>query len=110
MPSDDNSGDNSGNNKGLKDGLTKEQRVLRMVRHVLTDVAKDTVTPAGLKHPLSEQTINGIRECLAMISARERELLEEAGIENTQKPRFVDEPQDHVVVSLTTPKKEDNDS
>lgn len=81
--------------------LSKEQRVLRMVKKVLTDVAKDTVTPAGLKHPLSEQTINGIRECLALITARESELLQEAGITNMQKPHYADEPQKHVNVSIT---------
>lgn len=81
--------------------LSKEQRILRMVKKVLTDVAKDTVTPAGLKHPLSEQTIYGIRECLELITARESELLQEAGITNTQKPYFVDEPQKNVHVSIT---------
>ena len=81
--------------------LSKEQRILRMVKKVLTDVAKDTVTPAGLKHPLSEQTIYGIREGLELITARESELLHEAGMTNTQKPYFIDEPQKNVNVSIT---------
>ena len=87
--------------------LSKEQRILRMVRRTLTDVAKDTVTPAGLKHPLSEQTIQGIRECLALISARETELQEQAGKPSPFKPRFVDEPSSTVNVSITKPNKED---
>ena len=74
----------------------KEQRILRMVKKVLTDVAKDTYTPAELKHPLSENTINGIRECLGLITTREAEL----NGAPTQKPHFIDEPQDTVVVQL----------
>lgn len=79
---------------------SKEQRILRLVKKVLTDVAKDTYTPAELRHPLSENTINGIRECLSLISARESEL----NGASTHKPRFIDEPSDHVVVQLDTSK------
>lgn len=77
---------------------SKEQRILRLVKKVLTDVAKDTYTPAELRHPLSGNTINGIRECLGLISAREMEL----NGESSHKPRFIDEPQDSVVVQLDT--------
>jgi len=79
---------------------TKEARILRMVKKVLTDIAKDTYTPPQLKHPLSDSTINGIRECLSLIAARETELAEQAGKPLTDRPRFVDEPQKSVVVSL----------
>ena len=79
---------------------SKEQRILSIVKKTLTDVAKDTYTPPELRHPLSEQTINSIRECLSLISARESEIAEEAGKPFTSKPRFIDEPQDTVVVKL----------
>ncbi len=79
---------------------SKEQRILAIVKKTLTDVAKDTYTPAELRHPLSEQTINSIRECLSLISARETELAAEKGQSSTSKPRFIDEPQDTVVVKL----------
>lgn len=85
----------------------QEQRILRMVKKVLTDVAKDTYTPAELRHPLSENTINGIRECLGLISARENEL--NGG--SSRKPRFIDEPNTapnkDVVVQLDTCKPSD---
>jgi hypothetical protein len=42
----------------------------------------------------------GIRDCLALISARESELAEEAGRPMNMRPRFVDEPQTSVVVPL----------
>jgi hypothetical protein len=86
--------------KNKSDALSKEQRILSIFKKTLTDVAKDTYTPAELRHPLSEQTINSIRECLSLISARESELAAENGQTSTSKPRFIDEPQDAVVVKL----------
>ena len=83
-----------------KDTFSKEQRILAIVKKTLTEVAKDTYTPPDLRHPLSEQTINSIRECLSLISARETELAAEQGRTSTSKPRFIDEPQDTVVVKL----------
>ena len=90
--------------------LSKEQRILRVCKRVLTDVAKDTVTPAGMKHPLSENTIQGIRDCLQLISARETEILSLQGDESTARPRFVDEPQKNVVVNITPMKKSSSKS
>ena len=80
--------------------LTTEERVLRMVKNVLTSVAKDTATEPGLKHPLSKNTINEIRECLMMITAREQQLAKEYNRDTSARPRFTDEPQSEVVVSL----------
>jgi hypothetical protein len=82
------------------ESLSKEQRILSIVKKTLTDVAKDTYTPPEMRHPLSEQTINSIRECLGLISARETELAAEEGRTSTSKPRFIDEPRDTVVVKL----------
>jgi len=63
-------------------------------------VAKDTHTTPGLKHSLSEQTIQGIRECLALIVAREQELAQEAGRSMDMRPRYIDEPKTKVSVKL----------
>ena len=82
--------------------FSKEERILQMMRKVLTDVAKDTYTKPGLKHPLSEDTILSIRECLKLISAREAELAESAGRPSEKRPRYIDEPQKSVVVKLDT--------
>jgi hypothetical protein len=84
---------------------TQEERILRMVKRVLTEIAKDTSTPPGMKHPLSEQTIQGIRDCLSLISARERELAEAAGRPSRVRPEFIDEPKKSHVVTLHPPKK-----
>jgi len=103
MANDDNSNDQD------NDDTTKEQRILRMCKRVLTDIAKDTVTPPGLKHPLSEHTIQGIRDCLQLISSREAEILTAQGRPSTSKPHFADQPQSTVVVNLKPKKKQDPD-
>jgi hypothetical protein len=70
----------------------EEANILRAVKQVLTRVIKDTATQPGLKHPLSEPTINGLRDCLLMISQREQILAERLGISNDMRPHFTDEP------------------
>lgn len=82
------------------DTFSKEEQILQMVKKVLTEVAKDTYTPAHLKHPLSENTIQGIRECLSLISSREAELAKEAGRESKMRPKYIDEPSSSVVVNM----------
>ncbi|MCX7136026.1 MAG: segregation and condensation protein A [Proteobacteria bacterium] len=72
--------------------LSKEQRILRAVKLTLAGVIKDTATPHGMRHPLSDNTIEDLRQCLALISARERELAEAAGSAQSLRPRYVDEP------------------
>lgn len=89
--------------------LSKEERILRMLKRVLTDIAKDTSTPPGMKHPLSETTIQNIRECLGLISAREKELATEAGRPSAARPEFIDEPKKTHVITLHKPKKKPSD-
>lgn len=89
--------------------LNKEERILQVMKRVLTDVAKDTFTKPGYRHPLTEQTVDGIRKCLALITARETELNTAAGRSMDARPKFIDEPQSSVVVSLKLPDKDDKD-
>ena len=90
--------------------LSKEEQILKMVKRVLTDIAKDTHVKPGLKHPLSDNTILGIRDCLALITARETELAKEAGRESKMRPRFVDEPQSTVVVPIEKLQRKKDDA
>jgi len=92
------------------DDPSKEERILRVMKRVLTDIAKDTYTRPGYRHPLSDNTVAGIRNCLSLITAREVELNEAAGRPMDQRPRFVDEPQSSVVVPLNIPGKPENDN
>ena len=72
---------------------TMEERILQAVKMTLANVIKDTATPAGMRHPLSPETIEDLRQCLALISARERELAQAAGRPIGGKPRYADESQ-----------------
>lgn len=90
----------------MSEQASKEERILVVMKRVLTNVIKDTTTPPGMKHPLSDSTIENIRDCLGLISSRESELKQEAG-RVSEKPYFVDEPQKNVVVSVDSIKKKD---
>jgi hypothetical protein len=79
--------------------LTKEQQILVAMRKTLTAIIKDVTPPPGLKHPLSAATIEDVRQCLALISARERELADEQG-RITEKPYYTDEPPAAQVVPI----------
>lgn len=72
--------------------MSKEERILQAVKLTLAGVIRDTATPHGMRHPLSDATIEDLRQCLALISARERELAEVAGQPMGKRPRFTDEP------------------
>ena len=79
--------------------LSTEERILQAVKLTLANVIKDTATPHGMRHPLSDGTIQDLRKCLALISARERELAQAAGKATGGKPRYADEPaRDETVV------------
>lgn len=77
---------------------TKEQRILQAMRKALGSIVRDTTPEPGMRHPLSEKTIEDIKICFSLIATRERELLEEAGKENHARPRFTDEPRNSEVI------------
>ncbi len=82
-----------------------ERDILAVMRRVLASVIKDT-TPAHreMKHPLSSNTIEEVRQCLALIAARERELADMAGVVQ-EKPYFTDDAQAVKTVSFDKIKK-----
>lgn len=84
----------------MSEDLSQERKILLMMRKTLAQVIKDT-TPEfrTMHHPLSERTIQDIRDCFALIAARERELADEAGIAE-ERPHFRDEKPSAVVVPL----------
>lgn len=86
--------------------LTTEQRVLIAMRQVLSSVVRDTTPPPGMRHPLSEATIDDIKQCFALITAREKELHDELGTGQDVRPRFADEPRKTTqVVHLVKPEE-----
>jgi hypothetical protein len=73
------------------DNLSKEHKILVVMRKTLASVIKDTTPNPGMIHPLSETTVEDIKLCLTLISSREREINEEQGNGQQFRPRFVDE-------------------
>ena len=86
--------------------LSKEQRILRMMRKTLANVVKDATPLGGRPNPLKDSTIQEIKDCFGLISERERELAEKLGF-NEAKPYYADgEPPNSNVINFTKPPKE----
>lgn len=90
------------------EGLSKEQRILRVLRMVLGNIVKDTAPRPGRPNPLSDDTVRDIRDLFGLIAEREKELAEEAGFSSSARPHFSDEPQSAKVVKLHRPPKKPN--
>lgn len=69
----------------------KERRILRVLRIVLGNIVKDTTPQPGTPHVLRDTTIDSIRDLFALISERERELADQAGLNRNERPYFTDE-------------------
>jgi len=82
--------------------MSKEEQILRAVKMTITGVIKDTATQPGMKHPLSERTIDDLRHCLLLISAREKELADAAGRAMDMRPQMPGDakPKGDVVIPL----------
>lgn len=77
--------------------LTKEQQILIAMRKTLAAVIRDLTPPPGMRHPLSDNTIEDVRQCLALIAAREKELADQQG-RGGERPYYTDaQPQATVV-------------
>lgn len=84
----------------MSDELEKDREVMRVMRKVLTTIVRE-ITPEhkGIKHPLSDATIEDVRQCLGLITAREKELAEKAGVVQ-EKPYFIDETPSAKVIPM----------
>ena len=78
---------------------SKEQQILIVMRKVLASIIKDTTPPAGMRHPLSDKTIQDVRQCLGLISSREKELADAEG-RGGERPYYTDEPPQSKVVPI----------
>jgi hypothetical protein len=87
----------------MSEELTQEQRIMRMMRKVLASVIRDTTPQPGMRHTLSETTLEGVRDCLGLIAAREAELAEALGLGRNERPHYVDQkPADTTVVRISS--------
>ncbi|MBU1236313.1 MAG: segregation and condensation protein A [Gammaproteobacteria bacterium] len=88
--------------------LSKEQRILRLLRKTLGNIVKDTAPRPGVPNPLGDDTVVQIKELFALISERERELADEAGFDAKERPYFSDEPPATRTVDFHKPPKKPN--
>lgn len=72
-----------------KEESSKEQRILRLMRKTLGNVVRDVTPRAGRPNPLSDDTVQDIKDCFALISERERELAGQLGFA-PERPYFRD--------------------
>ncbi|MCB1734262.1 MAG: segregation and condensation protein A [Gammaproteobacteria bacterium] len=70
--------------------LSKEQKVMRAMRKTLGIIIRETTPQPGMHHPLSRECIEDMRQCLALIAAREREIGEELGLDMNMRPVYRD--------------------
>lgn len=89
------------------DYLSKEHQVLVTMRKVLSSIIRDITPSAGRPHPLRQNTIEDVKQCLLLITSREKEIHEEAGQSMDARPRYADEPKKSQVVDFIKPVKKD---
>ncbi len=90
------------------ENLSKEQRILRVLRKVLANIVKETAPRPGVPRSLSDDTVADIRDLFGLIAEREAELAEEAGLSRKPRPRFTDEPKKAHSVTVHRPPKKPN--
>lgn len=90
------------------DNLSKEQRILRVLRKVLGNIVKDATPAPGKPHPLKESTVLDIRDLFGLISEREAELANLSTPDRNEKPFFSDEEKKSNVIQM--PKSAKNKS
>ena len=73
--------------------LSKEQQIMRAMRKTLTSIVRDGAPRDGVPSPFSPDTVENIRMCLGLISAREAELAEDLGLSRNERPHYSDDEQ-----------------
>lgn len=86
--------------------LSKEQQILRLMRKTLGNVVRDVTPLGGRANPLTDTTIQDIKDCFALISDREKELAEKLNFDQA-KPYYADgTPPNANVISFVKSSKE----
>ncbi len=83
---------------------SKEHQILATIRKVLSSVARDTAPKPGRPHALKPDTVDDLKKCFLLITAREKEIIEAAGGSGMDsRPRYADEPKTSQVVPFIKP-------
>jgi len=88
--------------------LSKEQQILRAMRKTLTSIVRDVAPRDGVPSPFSPDTVENIRMCLGLISAREAELADALGLSRNERPGYADEPAASQAMQFVPPGKKLN--
>ncbi len=83
--------------------LSKERQIMRAMRKTLTSIVRDTAPRDGNASPLCTDTVENIRMCLGLISAREAELAEVLGLTRNERPHYSDEVQSTQAMQFLAP-------
>jgi len=86
--------------------LSKEQRILRLMRKTLGNVVRDVTPLGGRPNPLTESTIQDIKDCFALISEREKELAEQLDFDQARPYYQDDAPPQASAINFVKPPKE----
>lgn len=87
---------------------SKEHQILATLRQVLSAVVRDTTPKPGRPHALRPTTVEDLKHCFMLITAREKEIIEAAGGDSMdRRPRYADEPKTSHVVQFTKPASKD---
>lgn len=81
--------------------LSQEQQILIAMRQTLTAVIREITPPPGMRHPLSDKTLEDVRHCFALITAREKELADAEG-RGGERPYYADSPPSAQVIPIST--------
>jgi len=78
--------------------LKKELDVLVALRKVISGVVREITPDPGMRHPLSEQTIEDVKQGFILIAAREKEITEAMGKPSLHRPLYKgDTPKTNIV-------------
>ena len=88
--------------------LSKEQQIMRAMRKTLTSIVRDAAPRDGMPSPFAPETVENIRMCLGLISAREAELAEMQGLALNERPYYSDEEQPAKAMQFVPPGKKLN--
>jgi len=96
----------------MESDIKKELDVLVALRKVISSVVREITPDPGMKQPLSEATMEDIRQSFILIAAREKELSEALGKPSLHRPMYKgDTPKTNVVKlhGMTTRKDEEKE-
>jgi len=91
--------------------LKKELDVLVALRKVISSVVRDITPDPGMRHPLSDQTMEDVRQGFILIASREKEITDKMGKPSLHRPMYKgDTPKTNVVKLHGMKQKKDEDN